>query len=130
MRVVITGSKHWTYNRYIEDEITKLDKQARLKGKKLLIIHGGEPGPESIAAQICKKKGIDQIVHPAVRTLGDNCYYRRNELILAYHRPDLTLVYVQDLMTNKVCADMLKRARAKGIMAKLIDFEHLNRRKY
>ncbi len=130
MRVIITGSRHWTFDRYIEDEIVKLEKLSRLEGKKLLIIHGGEPGPESIADEVCKVRGIDRIVHPAVRALGDNCFYRRNELMLSYHNPDLAVVFVQNLRTSKVCGDMLKRARAKGVKARLIDFDYLNRKRY
>ena len=130
MRVVITGSKHWTFDRYIEDEIVRLEKESRLRGKKLLVIHGGEPGPESIADEVCKVRGIDRIVHPAVRALGDNCFYRRNELMLLYHRPDLALVFVRNLQMSKVCADMLRRARAKGIKTRLVDFDYLNRKRY
>ena len=130
MRVIITGSKHWTQDRYIEDEIVRLEKESRLSRQKLLIIHGGEPGPESIADEVCKVRGIDRVIHPAVRALGDNCYYRRNELMLSYHKPDLTIVFVQNLKSSKVCSDMLRRARAKGIKARLFDFDYLNRERY
>lgn len=130
MRVIITGSKHWTQDRYIEDEIVKLEKESRLSGKKLLVIHGGEPGPESIADEVCKARGIDTIVHPAVRAHGENSYYRRNELMLSYHKPDLTIVFVQNIKSSNVCSDMLNRARAKGIKARLFDFDYLNKKRY
>lgn len=128
MRVVLCGSSQWSYNRFIQDEIVKLQRESRSQGKKLLIIHGGEPGPETVADAVCARLGIDTIIHPAVRVLGGNCFYRRNQLILQYHDPDLVIGVAHTIRTNKVIFDLLERARVKGIKTKLIDWEYINRK--
>ena len=127
MRVVLCGSAHWNYDKIVEDEIVKLHRQSRLDGKKLLVIHGGEPGPETVADTVCIKLGIDRIIHPAVRVLGDNCFYRRNQLMIQYHKPDLVIGIAHEIETNKVIYDLLERANIKGIKTKAIDYEYLNR---
>lgn len=43
MKVIICGSTQWTYN-----EIARLHRESRLKGKCLLVIHGGEPAVVSV----------------------------------------------------------------------------------
>lgn len=128
MRVVLCGSPHWSYDRFIADELVKLQRQSRLDGKKLLLIHGGEPGPETIADIVCVKLGIDRIIHPAVRALGSHAFYRRNQLMIQYHNPDLVIGIAHNIKTNTTIHDLLERAKVKGIKTKAIDWEYINRK--
>ena len=66
MKAIICGSPQWAYNEIVKDVIAQLHRESRLKGKRLLIIHGGESGPETVAQEYCEKLGIDVITHPSV----------------------------------------------------------------
>ena len=128
VKVVICGSPQWTYDDTVRNEIIRLRRESRLEGKKLLIIHGGEPGPETVAHEYCKKNGIDTIVQAAVKVLGQNSYFRRNELILNYHKPDLVIGFAYSFKESQIVTDMLMRAREKGIEVKAIDYQSITRR--
>ena len=123
MKVVICGSPQWAYHDAVRDEVERLRRESRLTGKKLLIIHGGEPGPESVAHDYCRKIGVDTIIQGAVRVRGQDSYFRRNELILAYHKPDLVVGIAHSFKENKVVSDMLIRAREKGIEVRVLDYK-------
>ena len=77
MRVVLCGSIHWTYSNLVYREIDRLHKEAKKSRSRLLIINGGEPGPEAAANYYCHKLGIDIIIHEAVKARGEGCYFRR-----------------------------------------------------
>jgi len=85
------------------------------------------PGPETIADKICKKLGIDRIIHPAVGVLGDISYIRRNSLMLLYHKPDLVVGFAHTLDESTVVRDMIQRADKMGYKSKVIDYKSLSR---
>lgn len=128
MRVIICGSPQWTYDEIVKDEIVRLRRECRLSRERLLIIHGGEPGPETAAHEFCRKLGIDTVVQEAVKVLGESSWFRRNELMLNYHRPDLVVGFALSFKESAVPADMMKRAEAKGIKTKRIDYESIVKR--
>lgn len=125
MKVIICDSPHWNYNEIIKDEIARLNRESRLKGKRLLIIHGGELGVETVAQEYCEHLGVDTITRPAVRVLGDKGYFRRNELMINYHKPDLVICFALSFNESAVTSDMLMRADLKGIKTKSIDYESI-----
>lgn len=127
MRVVICGSPQWSFDKYVRDEIDLARTAAELKGKRLLVIHGGEPGPETetTAQNYCRERGIDTIIQPAIKIRGLSSYFRRNEMILRYHKPDLVICFALSFKENAVTGDMVKRAREKGIKVKPIDYEYI-----
>jgi len=128
MRVVVCGSPSWNFDLVVQDEIVKLQRWCRLHGQKLLIIHGGENGPEEVARKTCVDLGIDQIVHPANRAYCDSAWSRRNQLMLQEHRIDLVLVFVYELNSGTMAYDMVNRARRRGVPIKLIDHEAVTKR--
>ena len=128
MKVIICGSPQWTYDEIIKDQIVRLHRESRLAGKKLLVIHGGEPGPETTAHNYCRELGIDTIIQEAVKVLGQNSYFRRNELMLNYHKPDLVMGFALSFKESAVVSDMIKRAEIKGIKVKPIDYESIFKR--
>lgn len=128
MRAIICGSPQWTYDEIVKDEVVRLRRESRLSGRKLLIIHGGEPGPETVAHEYCQKLGIDTMVQNAVWVMGQNCYFRRNEIMLNYHKPDLVICFALSFKESAVTADMIKRAEVKGIKIKAIDYVSIVKR--
>ena len=64
----------------------------------------------------------------AVKVLGEAGYFRRNELMLSYHRPDLVVGFALSFKENAVVSDMIKRAEGKGIKVKPVDYESIVRR--
>lgn len=125
MRVIICGSPHWSHNRIVEDLIIKIRQESHINGKELLLIHGAEPGPETIALNLCNKIGIDQVIYPAQKTMGDYGFKRRNQIMLQEHKVDLVLVFAHILNENSVICDMLERANRKGIKIKPVDYESI-----
>jgi len=125
MKVIICGSPHWIYDEIVKDEIVRLCRESRLMGKGLLIIHGNEYGPETVAHEYCRKLGIDTIIQEAVKVRGQNSYFRRNELILNYHKPDGVGCFALSFKECAVTADILRRAEIKGINIKAIDYESI-----
>lgn len=128
MRVIICGSPQWTYEEIVMDEIVRLRRESRALGRRLLIIHGGEPGPETVAHEYCRKLGIDTIVQEAVRVLGQNSYFRRNEIMLTYHKPDLVVGFAHSFKENSVVFDMIRRAQAKKMKTRPIDYKSIQKR--
>jgi hypothetical protein len=128
VRVIICGSPQWTYDEIVKDEIVRLRRECRLSRERLLVIHGGEPGPETVSQEYCRKLGIDTMVQEAVRVLGQSSYFRRNELMLTYHRPDLVVGFALSFKESAVVSDMMKRAEAKGVRTKPVDYESVIRR--
>jgi hypothetical protein len=128
MKVIICGSPHWAYPETVKDNIAKVRRVAHDQGSELLIIHGGEPGPETVAQEYCRELGIDTIIQETVRVRGESSYYRRNELMLNYHSPDLVICFSYSFKESVVTSDMLKRAEAKGIKTKPVDYESVVRR--
>ena len=128
MKVVICGSPQWTFDEIVKDELVRLHRKSRAAGKRLLVIHGGEPGPETVAQVHCRKLGIDTMVQEAVKVLGHNSYYRRNELMLNYHRPDLVVGFALSFKESAVVSDMMERARIKEIKVNPIDYESIVKR--
>ena len=125
MRVVICGFPHWSYNRVVEDQIIELRELSHHNGQELLVIHGGELEPEAAAQEFCSKIGIDQVIYPAHKAMGDYGYKRRNQIMLQEHDVDLAIVYAHVLKENSTVCDMLERANRKGIKIKPVDYKSL-----
>ncbi|MEM7009828.1 MAG: hypothetical protein AAF462_11915 [Thermodesulfobacteriota bacterium] len=128
MRVIICGSPQWNYDQIVIDEVVKLRKLCRERAEKLLIITGGEVGPERAAETFCKKLGIDYMTQPAINVLGDSSYFRRNELMIKYHKPDLVIGIAHKIDENQVIYHLLQIAKMKDIRTKAIDYESLSKR--
>ncbi len=128
MRVIICGSPSWNFDLVVQDEIVRLYRWCRIHGQKLLIIHGGEPGPEAVAERTCRDLGIDRIIHPANKAYGHSAWFRRNQLMLQEHQVDLVIVFTHKLKEGTMEHDMMSRAKNRGRQVKLIDFEAVGKR--
>ena len=126
--MIICGSPQWNYDQIVVDEVMRLRRLCRGKSEKLLIITGGEIGPERAAEVLCKKLGIDFMTQPAMTVLGDSSYFRRNELMIKYHKPNLVIGIAHNIDENQVIYHLLQIAKMRGIKVKAIDYESLSRR--
>lgn len=90
-----------------------------------MVITSGTVGVETYVNKLCKKKGIDLIIHPPVNVDGEYAFLRRNEIILRYHKPDLVICVSRRLESDHTLLDLLERAKAKSIPTRAIDVEYL-----
>ena len=128
MRVVFCGSPQWNYDQVVVDEVVRLRRLCRDRSERLLIITGSEVGPERVAESYCKRLGIDFMTQPAITVLGDSSYFRRNELMIKYHKPDLVVGIAHKIDESQVIYHLLQLAKIKGIKIKEIDYESLSKR--
>ena len=128
MRVVLCGSPQGNYDQVVVDEVVRLRRFCRDRSDRLLIITGGEVGPERVAEAYCKRLGIDFMTQPAITVLGDSSYFRRNELMIKYHKPDLVVDIAHKIDENQVIYHLLQMASMKSIKTKTIDYESLSKR--
>lgn len=128
MKVIICGSEHWPYKEIVKDEIVRLQREARRLRERLLIIHGGEYGPETVAQEYCRHLGIDTLIQERVLVRGEQSYFRRNELMLNYHKPDLVVCFALSFSQCPITSDMIRRAKEKGYKVKEIDYDSVIKR--
>ena len=68
------------------------------------------------------------MVQEAVRVLGQSSNFRRNEIMLSYHRPGLVVSFALSFDESSVVFDIMKRAEKKGIKARAVEYERIVRR--
>jgi YspA, cpYpsA-related SLOG family len=112
--VQVTGARQWDNEAIIEEDLKRL--VARYGIARLLVVEGGAAGADTCARNVCKRLGV---YSARVDALWDT-YHRsagpqRNEFMLVFFRPRLVLAYHWDLKQSKGTADMVERARRKGI---------------
>jgi len=71
---------------------------------------------------------IDYMIQPALKTLGDNSLYRRNQLMITYHKPDLVIGFAPKISECKHTYHLLELAQMKQIPIKAIDSKSLYQR--
>lgn len=112
-KVLICGDRYWSKSSSIRREIERLIKVAG-RADKLLVIHGGARGADSIAGQEAQELGV----HTAqVDALWDS-YHRgagpkRNAVMLTLD-PDEVVAFHPDIESSKGTKDMMSRAKRKG----------------
>ena len=128
MRTIICGAPDWTFDNVIRDEIVKCHVRARRKKEALLIIHGDDNGPDVIINKICNEVGIDQVIYPAIRTMGHSGWLRRNKIMLQENDIDLVILFSHTIREGTVIEDMKIRAEDKRIPVSVIDYKTLMNR--
>lgn len=116
MKVLITGSRHWTSESIIEKALSELPKDTE-------IIHGGCRGADLIAAGIATNLGLkvkSYIAHWA--TDGKKAGPLRNQLMLD-DNPDIKLVlaFHDDILKGKGTKDMITRVNKVGLEYKIFN---------
>ena len=121
MRILVTGSRHWTDRWVIEDSLFKLTKEYPLNH---VLIHGGARGADTIAHELIRKwveNGYSWRIetHPA----NWNKYGRaagpiRNAQMLTEGKPDICLAF--PLPGSRGTGDMIRKANEAGVEVRII----------
>ena len=107
MKVLITGSRHWSDKEAIERAIARANPNT--------IIEGGAPGADAIAKEYAQKKSIKVIeVKADWDKYGKRAGPMRNSAMIAM-KPDLVLAFSNDLSNDKGTRDTVNKATKKGI---------------
>jgi len=107
MRVLVTGSRSWTDYDTIEAALGSI---IAATDSRIVVVHGGARGADSLAEQAARNLGLDTEVHPPNWTLGRGAGYIRNaEMVKA--GADVALAFiVDDSRGASHCAGLAKRA--------------------
>jgi hypothetical protein len=117
-KLLICGDRHWSNSKAIERDLRKLIER-KGRADKILVIHGGARGADSLAGEVAQELGI----HTArVDALWDS-YHRgagpkRNAVMLTLN-PDAVWAYHENLQDSRGTADMVRRAEKQGTIVKV-----------
>lgn len=113
-KVIICGSRTWSDWLPIKQYIASL-----LEGT--IVIHGGAPGADLIAAACAQERGLEVREYPARWTLfGARAGPLRNDEMLTKERPDYVVAFTLNLATSRGTRDMVERARRAGIPTEVL----------
>ncbi|GAB36469.1 DUF2493 domain-containing protein [Gordonia otitidis] len=113
MRVLITGSRHWTDRATIRDAITAATRA--VPASEVTIVHGDCPygGADLIAADVATELGMRVEAHPADwKRLGKAAGPHRNQLMVD-RGADVCLAFPEQ--GSRGTWDCVRRARTAGI---------------
>lgn len=118
MKVLVTGDRNW-------NNWASVWRSLRGLGPLTEIVHGGARGADSMCAYVANKLGYTVHEHKAKWDLyGKAAGPLRNQEMLDKHpNIGLCLAFHDDLAHSKGTADMVRRARAKGIPVNVIQTE-------
>jgi len=112
MRVVIGGDRNWS------DEKT-IDKYIKTLPPNSMVIHGDGRGVDKIAGRMALKHGHSVMAVPANwEKFGKSAGPIRNQHMLT-PRPDLVVVFHNDLENSKGTKDMIMRANKMGVRVEI-----------
>lgn len=112
MKVLVCGSRHYQNYHMILSIIKSLDID--------LLIAGGCRGADTLAVWAARKCGIQYVEYPADwQRFGKSAGPIRNQDMLDIEKPELVLVFHEDLAHSKGTKDMLSRVIKAGIPYKV-----------
>ena len=110
MICLVTGDRNYLYPSIIYNVLKEYRDNRGLKR----IIAGGAHGADRQAANAAKKLGIEVVeVFADWEKYGKGAGMRRNSEMLTY-KPDVVLVFHEDLSSSKGTKDMVNKATARG----------------
>lgn len=86
MRVLVTGSRTWTYAATMRDRLARLPRDAT-------IVVGDARGADAHAIRIARNLGLNVEIHRADWSMGRRAGLMRNLEMLDYPVPDLVLAF-------------------------------------
>jgi YspA, cpYpsA-related SLOG family len=103
MRVLVCGGRDFEEWSSVQQLLTEV--------KPTVVIQGGAPGADRLAAKWADINGVPLVTYPALWTQGEKAGQTRNAFMLADSRPDLVLAFPGGVGT----ADMVSKAEAAGV---------------
>ncbi len=117
IKVVITGSREWTDESAIEKEL----KLLKTEYPELVIIHGTEPGAESLVENVCSALGIATITVTAnFAEYQDLAITKRNEEMIRIYDPHMLYCFADTVDKEPTLIDFLKKAQERAVITKVI----------
>lgn len=113
-KILICGSRNW-------HDRDKIIERFKTISTNSIIIHGGCNGADSISGEIASSLGISVMCYPANwKEFGRSAGPRRNQQMLDEGKPDLVIVFHEDLQNSRGTLDMMKRAKKSGVIIEII----------
>lgn len=114
LRILVCGDRNWKDWKTIEDFIKTLSKDT-------VIIHGNCRGADKMAGYVAKKYGLTVLPFPANwKKYGNAAGPIRNKQMIDEGKPDLVVVFHNDLSKSRGTKNMVQQARKHGIEVKLM----------
>ena len=116
MKILVCGSRIYSEVTKIRRCIEKCLLEARSDCDRLVVVHGGARGADTICDRVCRELGVRRIVvHAEWKKYGRKAGYIRNQQMLDAH-PDIDRVYAFMVGKNSYgTQDMISRTKKKGI---------------
>lgn len=121
MRVLFCGDRNWSDRERIHTVMSQLATQCdHTPGDpglpRLIIVHGGQRGADSIAGEVAIDLHLPWMVFPAQwKVYGKAAGPIRNHQMLEAGKPHLVCAFHDDLARSKGTANMVRIARVAGI---------------
>jgi len=127
MNILVTGDRSWAdygmiYSRLADYQRAQPDEYPT---GYIKVIHGAARGADRLAGYAAKSLAMSLVEYPAewVR-LGRAAGPIRNQLMLDKEDVNVVLAFHDDIASSKGTADMISRAKKKGIKVYLFSHEH------
>jgi len=112
MRVLICGDRNFTDKQRICKYVSGLPIGT-------VIIHGNARGADTLAKECAEEMGYEVISFPALwDKYGRAAGPIRNQQMLDEGKPDLVVYFHDNLEKSKGTADMVRRAKKRGLIVK------------
>ena len=122
MRVLICGGREFNDWDFLNDTLYDIFNEIGLGASKLVIIHGGARGADSLAGRFAKEYGIEVEEYPVTKeewkTLGKGAGHIRNAKMLHNGNPSLVIAFPGGNGTR----NMVDIARKAGVTVKEIEY--------
>jgi len=120
IKVIITGSSDWTDSAAIEKELNLL----RSEYPELVVIHGNEPGAESLVENICSALGIATIIVTADYTeFQDMAIAKRNAEMLSAYDPHMLYCFADDVKKEPELSEFVQKAQERAVITKVVGYQ-------
>ncbi len=111
--VLVTGSRDWTDARIIQQVLVGMGPSR--------LVHGAARGADRLAGEAAVLYGYEVVEYPARwEELGRSAGPMRNQQMLDAEDVVVVVAFHDDLANSRGTADMVRRAKAKGIPVYLI----------
>lgn len=117
MKIIVSGSRYWSEKKHYSVIFAVLKQY----DQKTTIITGGCRGVDALAEKAARKLGMTVVTYPAKwQQYGRAAGPIRNEQMITQERPDMVLLFHDDIENSRGTKNMRNLAKKYGITAKLI----------